>query len=334
MSKSKPQHTPMAVFTDAFPALSGNEVNGRGETAYRRASPFFWHPPEKQAFGKLQQTVTGYHQRSPEIGEVFNPKADRGIDPIPQASEKAKRSAAQWTEAVKGCALDNEGDLVGITRMRPDYVYEGYEVNEPWVILVGVSMNYASLEQAPPSFEQPEAGVEVGRQYNRAARSCRILRNFILSQGYFAKAYQGPYASALNMMPAAIEAGFGELGKHGSLINREYGSMFRLSAITTDMPLVADIRDEFCADEFCTQCQVCTRACPPDAISDEKIMVRGVEKWSVDFDKCIPYFGETLGCGICIARCPWSKPGTGPKLAEKLLRRRARRSGSDSGARD
>jgi epoxyqueuosine reductase QueG len=273
----------------------------------------------------LQHVVTEYHRQSPAIREVFNPNAGRGVDPVPQAENVVEKSPAQWASTVKECAHAHEGDMVGITPMRPEYVYEGYEIEEPWVIIVGVTMNYDSLEQGPPSFENPESGVEVGRQYNRAARACREVRNFILSQGYFAKAYQGPYASALSMMPAAIEAGFGELGKHGSLINREYGSMFRLSAVTTDMPLIADARDEFCADEFCTQCQVCSRACPPEAISTEKQMVRGVEKWYVNFDKCIPYFGEALGCAHCIAVCPWSKPGTAPRLAEKLLRRRARR---------
>ena len=321
MTKSA-AYTPNPIFLDAFPDASGNTVNGRGETEYRRASPFFWHPPDKQQFGRLQRVVTDFHQRSPEIREAFNPNADRGVEPIPQAQTCAEQSPEAWTAAVKRFSLANEGDLVGIARMLPDYVYAGYTIAEPWVILVGVAMDYDSLDQAPPSFANPEAGVEVGRQYNRAARACRALRNFILSKGYFAKAYQGPYASALNMMPAAIEAGFGELGKHGSLINRHYGSMFRLSAVTTDMPLVADVRDEFCADEFCTKCQVCTRACPPDAISDTKQMVRGVEKWYVDFDKCIPYFNDTFGCAICIGVCPWSRPDIAPRLAEKMAKRR------------
>ena len=325
MAKEKKKHQADPLFLDAFPDLSGNTVNGRGETEYRPASPFFWHPPEKQQFGKLQHTVTEYHRRSPEIREVFNPHAGRGVEAVAQAEEVIEQSPTAWSHALKAYALAHEADLIGITRMRSDYVYEGYAIDEPWVIIVGVTMDYRSLEQAPPSFENPEAGVEVGRQYNRAARACRELRNFILGQGYFAKAYQGPYASALNMMPAAIAAGLGELGKHGSLINREHGSMFRLSAVTTDMPLVADEQDDFCADEFCTQCQVCARACPPDAISNEKYHVRGVEKWYVDFDKCIPYFGETLGCALCLAVCPWSKPGTAPRLAEKMLRRRARR---------
>ena len=95
---------------------------------------------------------------------------------------------------------------------------------EPRVIVIGVAMDYAELAEAPSSFDNPRAAVVVAKEYNRAARACRELRNFILSQGYFAKAYQGPYATALNFLPAAIAAGLGELGKHGSLINREYGS--------------------------------------------------------------------------------------------------------------
>ena len=47
-------------------------------------------------------------------------------------------------------------------------------------------------------------------------------------------------------------------------------------------------------------------------------MVRGTEKWYVDFDRCLPYFSKTYGCGICIAICPWSRPGVAPTLAAKL----------------
>jgi epoxyqueuosine reductase QueG len=124
------------------------------------------------------------------------------------------------------------------------------------------------------------------------------------------------------MMPAAIQAGLGTLGKHGSLINEEFGSSFRLSAVTTDMPLVADTPKDIGAEDFCANCQVCVKACPPGAIFSEKQMVRGVEKWFVDFDKCIPYFGEALGCAICITKCPWSAPGRAPRLMQKMLGRR------------
>ena len=98
--------------------------------------------------------------------------------------------------------------------------------------------------------------------------------------------------------------------------------------MVTELPLVADAPDEFGADGFCLSCRVCTDACPPDAIFRDKQMVRGEVKWFVDFDRCIPYFNDTHGCGICIAVCPWSRPGVAPRLADKLSRRRARAGGA------
>lgn len=321
---AKKSFKPMDRFTRVFPAVSGNTVNGLGETEKRRASPFFWHPPDRQTHGVLQKEVTDYHRQSDAIRTEFssNPPGGRGPLAVEQAERVVEKSPADWTEQIKQFALDNESDLVGITRLLPEYVYEGYEIDEPWVITIGVAMDYDELSQAPPTFDNPTTAVVVAREYNRAARACRKLANFILSQGYYAKAYQGPYASALNMIPAALASGFGELGKHGSIINRTYGSSFRLSAVTTTMPLLADVVDEFGADNYCMRCKACSNGCPPSAISDEKRLVRGQVKWYVDFDKCIPYFGEALGCAICLSRCPWSRPGNAENIIRKLARRK------------
>ena len=78
-------------------------------------------------------------------------------------------------------------------------------------------------------------------------------------------------------------------------------------------------------EDLCAQCRICTAACPPEAISDEKQIVRGTNKWYVDFDRCVPYFSDTYGCAICLEVCPWSKPGRGPGLAQRLLAVRTRR---------
>jgi epoxyqueuosine reductase QueG len=128
-------------------------------------------------------------------------------------------------------------------------------------------------------------------------------------------------ADALLLIPPAIASGLGELGKHGSIISRHFGAGLRLAAVTTDMPLMATFPDRFGADDFCKVCQICTRECPPGAIAEQKQMVRGVERWYVDFDKCIPYFAESASCGICIAVCPWTKPPVRPKLLAAMARR-------------
>ena len=90
--------------------------------------------------------------------------------------------------------------------------------------------------------------------------------------------FPGPSAEALLLIPPAVASGLGELGKHGSMISRHFGSGVRLAGVTTDMPLIATTRAPFGGDEFCMTCQACTRACPADAISEKKQMVRGVER--------------------------------------------------------
>jgi epoxyqueuosine reductase QueG len=94
--------------------------------------------------------------------------------------------------------------------------------------------------------------------------------------------------------------------------------------VLTDIPLVATEKETYGVDDFCSRCQVCANECPPEAILPEKNWVRGEQKWYVDFDKCIPFFNENYGCAICIAVCPWSIPGRGPRIVEQLARRAAR----------
>ncbi len=316
---------PDPSFCDFFPpGVSGNAINGLGEATQRPPTPIFWHRPEREALGRLQEEVVARFNSVPAYRDVYA-RGDRGPRrPDPIADVRVERSAEQWTEAIKTFALAHEADLVGVARLDPLWVFEGYALADPFVVVLGIAMDHAALSRVPSSAEDPEGQLEVARAYNRGARAAMRLANFIRAHGYDAQPHQGPWAGALNMIPAALACGFGELGKHGSIINRRLGSSFRLAAVTTALPLVADSPDEFGADAFCTRCQVCRNACPPDAISDLKQLVRGVEKWYVDFDKCIPYFNETYGCGICIAVCPWSAPGRAPKLAERWTVRRGR----------
>jgi formate hydrogenlyase subunit 6/NADH:ubiquinone oxidoreductase subunit I len=305
------------------PGVSGNAVNGVGESARRRASPIFWHRPDREAFGRLQERVVERFNSVPAYRDVYA-NGDRGPrKPDPVAPVRRDRPAAEWTGAVKAFARSAEADLVGVARVDPLWVFDGYELAHPFVVVLGVTMDHARLSEVPSTAEHPDGQLEVADAYNRGARAAMRLANFVRAQGWDAHPHQGPWAGALNMIPAALACGFGELGKHGSIINRAYGSSFRLAAVTTDLPLLTDAPDAFGADDFCARCQVCRNACPPDAILDAKQLVRGVEKWYVDFDRCIPYFDASYGCGICIAVCPWSSPGRAPRLAERWSRRKA-----------
>lgn len=315
--------------TLALMPVSGNPINGLGETAQRRPSPFFWHPVDKHPFGELQAESRKYSRQCPGAAEIFMAAHKHpGLGPI--APERKPGSAGEFSAAAREFALANEAVLVGMTAMNPLWVFEGYEITDSWVIMLGFGHNYDKIVQLPSDEHNGVGVTDVAMQYARGTRASYALANWIRSQGYNARAFPGPNADALLLIPPAIEAGLGELGKHGSMISRQFGSGFRLAGVTTDMPLLATNRDTFGADDFCANCQICTKACPPEAISDHKQMIRGVERWYVDFDKCIPYFVEASTCGLCIAVCPWTRPTVRPNLLAKMAKRREKKTGEAS----
>ena len=306
--------------TLALLKVSGNPINGLGETTPRRPSPFFWHPPDQHPFGELQIVARKSSRNCPGSPEAFQ-AAYNYPELIPVAAVRNDAPAGQLANDVRAFALDHEADDLGIAPMDPLYAFEGYTINEASVIVLALAHNYERLKEVPSDETNGVGVVDVGDQYARGTRSSYALANWIRSQGYIANPYPGPSAGALLLIPPAIASGLGELGKHGSLISRKFGSGVRLAGVTTDMPLVATSPGRFGADEFCSTCQVCTNACPPGAISEQKQLVRGVERWYVDFDKCIPFFAEAASCGICIAECPWTRPGVRPKLLATMARR-------------
>ena len=88
-------------------------------------------------------------------------------------------------------------------------------------------------------------------------------------------------------------------------------ALLRLPRLTPDIP-TAIVHDGGTLDNARRASKAtlhpCARsesACPHEAITSTKQMVRGVEKWYVDFERCLPFFNQTHGCAICIAVCPW-----------------------------
>ena len=306
--------------TLALLKVSGNPINGLGEITPRKASPFFWHPPTQHPYGELQIVARQSSRKCPGSAPAFM-AAYNYPELAPVAEVRNEAPAEQLAAEATAFALSHEADAVGIAAMDPLYVFEGYTIEEPWVIVLVLAHNYERLKQVPSDEINGVGVTEIGDQYARGTRASYALANWIRLQGYNAKPYPGPGADALLLIPPAIDSGLGELGKHGSLITQQFGSGVRLAGITTDMPLVASARKPFGADDFCKTCQVCTNACPPGAITENKQMVRGVERWYVDFDKCIPYFAETASCGICFAVCPWTRPNVRPKLLATMAKR-------------
>ncbi|HJO72197.1 MAG TPA: 4Fe-4S dicluster domain-containing protein [Rhodospirillales bacterium] len=303
-----------------LPDVKGNHMNGLGEEAERRPTPIMWHEPDILPHGDLQEW---FINSASSPGALKWHKINReytGRELSPLGPRRPDWSAGEWTAKVKEASLAREADLVAIAQLDQGWVFKGYEAPNKWMVVIAVAMDYQCYANAPSD----ESHTQTHAQYSRCTRAAYKLADWMREHGWDAKPHGGPNAGPILIIPAAIAAGLGELGKHGSMINRELGSTFRLACVMTDMPLVPDSPDMFGADDFCTNCQICTKACPTGAIHAEKQTVRGRSKWHVDFDECIRYFIENYGCGICIARCPWSRPGVAPRLAERMTRRKAR----------
>ncbi len=310
--------TPCAEQMARWPAVSGNHINGLGESAVRAPTPVYWHAPDATPHGPLQLWFLSRITPAVQAARVERQQyIDQPLAPID--ATPVQRSATEWTADVKAAALAAGADVVGITPMQQHWVYEGHEVLHRWVIVLGVAHDWEAMRTAP---DEP-AAAEVIRQYGRGIRVAKSVAGFIRARGHEASPHGGPMAFPMLLVPAAIAAGLGELGKHGSVINRTLGSNFRLACVLTDIPLNADTPDQFGADDFCRLCKSCATTCPPQAIQHEQQLVRGETKWYVDFDRCLPFFNEHQGCGICLAVCPWNLPGVAETLVTKMAARRA-----------
>ncbi len=320
LAKEIPRTTTFAYHN---PPRSGNEINGLGETEPRRASHVFHNDGDDALPWDQLDNLFGYvmHWKVAYwiMRNVWNLR--RATGPT-AATRREVEDAGEMTREIQARAKALGADLVGVTDIKPHHVYAGHEVPYRFAISIGVEMDRGRMERVPDDV----AAGEVMRIYAEVGRIVGLLAEEIRRMGWSARAYGNPNSGDLLQIPVAIDCGFGPLGKHGSLISKEHGSNFRLGCVVTDLPVAPPNRHvDIGVDDLCERCNICVRSCPVDAIYDERQLVRGEHKWYVDFDKCIYYFCETSGCGICIEVCPWSESGAGPKLSDRLLQTRAQR---------
>ena len=240
----------------------------------------------------------------------------------PVAAERVALSPERASEKVKGFAKHLGADLVRIGPLDPLNVYthvgktwhdaqrrygQPIEVTHTHAISVAVAISPRLLKTGPVVAE----ATEIMRVYTRLATIAVNLAAYIRSLGYPARANVMSNYQVL-CVPVAIDAGLGQLGRHGLLISKELGSALKLAVVTTDLPLVHDERRDLGVPEFCADCNLCADTCPSGAISrGSRKMVRGVEKWAINPETCFTVWNETgTDCGVCVASCPWTHPHT------------------------
>lgn len=309
---------PEYPFAYQNPPLSGNIINGLNEIERRRAGKVFHTVDYGAPWGGLEfyfHLADSLHTFGQSMQSTWeNRHKDGPVNPVQQLVN----DPAAMAEAIKAAAQDMGAVAVGITTLKEHHLFEGADVAYKYAISIALPMDREAMLTVP-SEESLDA---VMTTYLDVGRVALELAARIRAAGWGAQAHATLSAADVLHIPIAVDAGLGQLGKHGSLITQSHGSNVRLSTVVTNLPLATDDPVDIGVDDFCTSCQICVTNCPPHAIFDTKQTVRGVERWYVNFDTCAPYFSQHGGCGICIEVCPWSEAGRGPLMTEKMLAKR------------
>lgn len=221
----------------------------------------------------------------------------------PVASKRVEvDDPAEMSRLIREKAKQCGADLVGMCRLTPVMIDDDVDCPFTNVIAFGHHEDYEKVLEGPQAVSD-----EAHRAYYTVAKIATEMVLWIREElGWDAVAHHNA-GSYIQAIPVMWQCGWGELGKHGSLINPELGASFRPSFITTDLPVVYDAPINNGVQDRCTVCQVCLNNCPGDAIVDEPIITEGVKRWVIDTEKCYPYSRlRKEYCHLCVDVCPYN----------------------------
>ena len=208
---------------------------------------------------------------------------------------------AEMARRIKDKAMELGATMVGTCRLKPHMIDLGEDVPHEYVIVACVTEDYEKVLHGANAVEE-----EAMRVYATCTDIATQLAAYIRELGYPALAHHNG-GSAVQALPIFYQVGFGELGRHGSLINEQYGASFRPGFVTTDLPLAEDKPREFGVQDFCMNCNVCMLNCPGDAIPKDHVMTHGIKRWLIDLEKCYPYSRlRDEYCHLCVDVCPYN----------------------------
>lgn len=278
-----------------------------GWTSYRATKFFSWEPlgvgnlARVQAVGKWEATPEENNRYFKKMASVYGAGAT-GIAAINE----------QW---FYGKDLNGKPYIFSASHDKPTVAEDAYYIPKSMksVIVMLAPMNPNVLKYGPAALSEGTVGTGYSLMAELASKIAEVIR----ALGYNAIPMGNDTALSV---PMAIDAGLGELGRHGLLINPEFGSSVRIAKVLTDLPIAPDKPIKFGAAEFCRTCMKCAKACPSQSISldkdpSEKVTCQsnnpGMKKWYVNTWTCLNFWVQNAGgCPVCVGVCPYNKPKT------------------------
>jgi reductive dehalogenase len=293
-----------------------------------------WAPRHFHALiAELNGTKPNPSPLSVEIRGVME-KASRALSYQLNMSEDAKIDTANpdiITGDLKNVAAFFGADLVGICSLDRRWIYshtceqdiesaESY-IHRPqnipeefkYAVVMGFEPDYRMLKHVQTYI----GGAAHDIASNRMVVTSALMSQYISIMGY--NAIDCNIDDVVITVPLALQAGLGQLGRHGMLITPRFGPRVRLSAVLTNLPLVTDTPIDFGVTEFCNTCKKCARMCPSGSIShDERTAEpvnisnsRGGLKWPQNGETCLMRAArDRYPCSTCVSCCPYNKPDT------------------------
>jgi reductive dehalogenase len=244
------------------------------------------------------------------------------------ANNKMNINPEEASVRIKGFTKSLGADLVGIAKLNQNWIYsyrglsdvllnewgKKIDIAHKYVIVFAEEMDYSIMGSSPHT----PIMIETNRNYAKGAFIGVQVATAIANMGFSATANFFERYDGI-MVPMAVDAGLGEASRMGYLISKEIGPRMRLSAVTTDLPLIPDKPVDIGVYDFCRKCKKCAHCCPSRSIpfDDDPKVINGTLRWKVDNDSCFNYWLKVgTDCGICMRVCPWAHNRT---LPHKLI---------------
>jgi epoxyqueuosine reductase QueG len=264
--------------------------------------PFAWDDWYAEVGGRSIQIeeVTAY------LEKIRTDQQPRFTGPV-AAARSAFASPAAAAAHLKDKALEFGADIVGICEIEPSDVYRGRTVEHSHAVALGQRMRWREFQVVPSR----ESAIECLRIYFTLGETVIRLASYIRSIGYACTVEHPIGDSDLLHVPIGLKAGFGELGRHGSIIHPKLGPLFRMGSVATTMDLAIDHPIDAGIARFCDTCRACRKYCPPQAIPDHRSPEAGKDhlgndRYKVDTGRCFPYFAKNSYCSICLPVCVYN----------------------------
>jgi ferredoxin len=263
--------------------------------------PFAW----EEWYARVGGRSIDIEEVSAYLRQIYDGQYPRFEGPVaPTRREFASRDEA--AAHLKSKALEFGADIVGICEIEPSDVYRGRTVAERYAIAVGQRMRWREFQVVPSR----ESAIECLRVYFTLGETVIRLADHIRALGYPCRVEHPIGDSDLLHIPIGLKAGFGELGRHGSIIHPRLGPLFRMGSVAMSIPVALDRPIDAGIARFCDSCRACRKFCPPGAIPDERSPEAGkdhlgYDRYVVDTGRCFPYFAKHSYCSICLPVCAY-----------------------------